>query len=350
MIPAGRTWRRFRASWRDTVLLLREFRQPLLMFILAIVTSGWLYQLLSLLSKNSTEHVHDLVEAIYITMMLAFLQPTVDFPGEWYLQIFFFIMPVIGISLLAQGLTDFGVMLFNRRSRRKEWEMAVASTYNNHVVLVGLGHLGYRVVKQLNELEQDVVAIEKSPDQDLLNNVRGLGVPVIQEDGSRETALVSAGILRARSIILCTQNDILNLRMALKARSLNPKIEVIMRIFDDDFAASLEAQFGFHAMSATGIAAPLFAATAAQVDVTPPITIEGTQHILANINIHTHSRLTGKTVEAIEESYRVSIVLLCSDGTHEFHPAGNAEIQPGQTLAIFGEPEHIRKILHENNR
>ena len=91
---------------------------------------------------------------------------------------------------------------------------------------------------------------------------------------------------RARAVILCTQNDSLNLRMALKARSLNPKIEVVIRIFDDDFASSLQTQFGFHAMSATGMAAPLFAAIAAHVDVTPPITIEGQPHILAQLQVH----------------------------------------------------------------
>ncbi len=43
---------------------------------------------------------------------------------------------------LAQGLTEFGALLFNRRLRSKEWEMVVASTFSNHIILVGLGHLG----------------------------------------------------------------------------------------------------------------------------------------------------------------------------------------------------------------
>ena len=346
MTPAGQTWRKFRASWRDTALLLREFRLPLLLFVLITMISGGLYQAVSGLPVAEM----DLVKAIYITMMLSFLQPVEPFPPEWGLRIFYFVMPIIGISLLAQGLTDFGLMLFNRRARHKEWEMAVASTFNNHVVLVGLGHLGYRVVKQLNDLEQDVVVIELAPDPDLLRSVQKLGVPVIQDDGARESALIGAGVRRARAVILCTQDDSLNLRMALRARSLNPKIEVIIRIFDDEFAASLQSQFGFHAMSATSMAAPLFAAIAAQIHVTPPISIEGTPHILANIKVGHRSRLISRTVHDLEESYRVSVVLLCSDGAREFHPAGGEKVQPGQTLAIFGEPDRVHKILHENKR
>ena len=58
-------------------------------------------------------------------------------------------MPIIGIGILAQGLADFGSAIFNRKTRNKEWEMAVASTLNKHTILVGLGHLGYRVALEI---------------------------------------------------------------------------------------------------------------------------------------------------------------------------------------------------------
>jgi voltage-gated potassium channel len=336
-----------RASYRDTLLLLREFRQPLLLFTMAVAGSGWLFYWLA---GRAGIALSGPLEAMYITLSLAFLNPPDYFPTAWYLQMFYFLMPVIGIGILAQGLTDFGVMLFNRRARGKEWEMAVASTFSNHVVLIGLGHLGYRVVKKLNELEQDVVAIELAPKIDLMNSVRELGVPVIEDDGTREAALLAAGIRRARVIMLCTQDDSLNLRIALKARSLNPGIEVVIRIFDDDFAASLQAQFGFRAMSATGMAAPMFAATAAQVDITPPLTINGQPHILANLQVTAASRLVGQTIYELEEKHRISIVMQCKNGQSFFHPQAQEVIGAGHTIAIFGEPERINQLLHENHR
>lgn len=347
MDPARRLLRKFRASWRDTFLLLREFRTTLLFFILIINGGGAAYYLLA---QHSAQKIDSVSRAVYHTLTLTFFQPTEPFPAEWFLQVFYFIMPVAGIAILAHGLADFGILLFNRRARGKEWEMAVASTFSNHVILIGLGHLGYRVVKKLRELNQDVVVIELTSEPDLIMKVRQLDVPVIIDDGTRETVLTAAGVSKARTIILCTQNDSLNLRMALKSRSINPKIEVVIRIFDDEFAASLESQFGFHAMSATGMAAPIFAAIAAHIDITPPLMIEGKPHILANIPVGSRSHLRECTIQDLEEKYHISIILLCKDGQRQFHPAGNEVVRSGHTIAIFGDSEMINTIIHENQR
>jgi voltage-gated potassium channel len=252
--------RRLRAAWRDTLLLLRDFRVPLFLFAVLIVGGGWAY---FHLAAQANEPIASLGEAIYLALTMVFLQASEEFPRTWYLQLFYFVMPVIGIGILAQGLADFGVLLFNRRSRSKEWQMAVASTFNQHIVLVGLGHLGYHLVTQLHELNQDVVVIEPKPRDDLVANLRAFDIPILEGDGTREAILDAAGIRRARVLLLCTQNDSLNMQIAVKARSLNKDIRVIMRIFDADFARALQQQFGFTALSATGMAAPVFAATGA---------------------------------------------------------------------------------------
>jgi Trk K+ transport system NAD-binding subunit len=123
---------------------------------------------------------------------------------------------------------------------------------------------------------------------------------------------------------------------------------VVVRIFDDEFAASLQSQFGFRALSATSMAAPMFAASASDVDITPPITIEGENLILARMLVTGRSKLRAMTVRDLEEKFRVSLVLICRHGQREFHPAGTERIEAGHTLAIFGKPEQINQILHEN--
>ncbi len=333
-------------AWRETLILLGEFRRPVLTFTIAIIGLGVIYHSIA---RQAGEPLGSLPEAVYLMLTLAFLQPSGNFPHDSILQIFYFLMPVIGVITLAQGLAEFGVMLFMRRARSKEWEMAVASTYSKHTVLVGLGHLGYRVVEELHAMQENVVVIEMKPNAEMVSTVRELRIPVIQDDATRPATLEAAGIRRAKTIILATQNDSLNLQIAIKARSLNKDIQVVIRIFDADFAQSLHEQFGFVALSATGMAAPVFAAAAAGADVTNPISIEGKQLSLARLTISPSSQLAGKTVGFVEDNYHLNIVLVRHDHQSEMHPTDSALLGAGDTLAVLGGPEPLNHLLHDND-
>ncbi len=337
--------RRWKAAWRDTLILLNEFRMPLLFFNIVVIGGGLYYRMLA---NQLGEPVQNVGEAIYIILSATFLQVVGDFPEHPVLQAFHFFMPLLGAIILAQGLADFGGLLFNRRARSKEWEMAVASTISKHIVLVGLGHLGYRVVQTLHGMGKQVVVIEQNPSVDSFKAVQKMDIPVIQEDGTRTVALEAANIAEARTIVLASQNDAMNLQIALKARSLNPEIQVIIRIFDEEFAHALQTQFGFSALSATVMAAPVFAAAAAGADVTSPISIEGQQLSLARITISASSNLLNKTVGYVEDNYDLSIILLRHGQNSDMHPTDTQSLNPGDTLAVLGGPEQLSKLVQDN--
>lgn len=349
---AGRRQRRprwpraWRATARDTVILVREFRKPLLYFVGAILVAATLYYIQA---DRYGVPLGSPAEAVYLVLTMTFLQASAEFPSQPALQAFYFLMPLVGIAALALGLTEFGVLLFNRSARNKEWEMAVASTFNDHIVLVGLGHLGFRVAEYLHGMEQDVVVLELTPSHQTVAAARALGLPVIEEDATRESALDAARIRQARTIILCTQNDALNLQIAIKARSLNPTIQVVIRIFDDDFAAGLERQFGYRALSATAMAAPVFAAAAAGADVTSAISVEGQPLSLARLSVKDGSSLVGTSVGRVEESYRLSVVLLRRNHHSEMHPIDTTDIAAGDTLGVLGGPEQINRLVHDSS-
>lgn len=339
--------RRFhlRASIRDTLILIREFRSPLFIFVVAIIGISALYEYASRLIG---EPIGSLPEAIYLMLTLTFLQSSGEFPDHPFLQTWYFLMPVIGLVTLAQGLADFGIFFFNRRARSKEWEMAVASTYRNHTVLIGLGHLGYRVAEELHKMEESLVVVELNPTADLIKEVQGMGTPIIHDDATRPAALEAARVKDANTIILCMQNDAVNLQVALKARSMNPKIRVVIRIFDEDFARALREQFGFTALSATVMAAPVFAAAAAGADVTNPISIEGQLLSLARLTVPPTSKLAGKTIGFVEDTYHLNVILIRFDHQSEMHPTDGRVIKVGDTLAVLGGPGQLSRLMHEN--
>jgi voltage-gated potassium channel len=339
-------FRKVKAEWRDIRLLLGQFGNPLIIFTCTVLGGGVIY---FYLSRAAGEPLTSILESEYQILAMTFFQSSGDFPHTWYLGMFYFIMPVIGLILLAQGVTEFSVMLFNRRARGKEWEIAVASTYNNHIILVGLGHLGYRVAQELTSIDQDLVLVEANPKADLVTSIKQMGIPVIQEDASHDVTLEMAGVKKARSIILCTQNDSLNLKIALIAKRMNPDIRVILRIFDDDFAHGLHEQFGYTAFSATGMAAPAFAAAASGVDITRPITVEGKPMSLAHLKISNGSQFISRTISEVEQHYNLSVVFIRRDSKSDFHPPADCCISEKDELAILGGPDEIRLFVGDNH-
>jgi Trk K+ transport system NAD-binding subunit len=338
-------YRQWQAGWRDTLILLKEFRSPLLLFTIAVIGGGLVY---ATIADLVGEPVRSVTEAIYIVLTAAFLQPVGDFPAHLGLQLFHFVMPVVGLVILAQGLADFGSLLFNRRARSKEWEMAVASTMNRHIVLIGLGHLGYRVAQRLHEMGESIAVVELNLGTHTTAAARDMGIPVIQADARHPGSLEAANVRNARTIILASQDDAMNLQIALRARSLNADIQVVIRIFDEDFAHSLQQQFGFIALSATEMAAPVFAAAAAGADVTNPISIEGQQLSLARLTIPGSSSLADKTVGYVEDNYHLNIILLRHDHHSEMHPTDTRPLHAGDTLAVLGGPEQLSRLMQDN--
>jgi len=337
--------RRIKAGWRDTVLLFKEFSWSLIAFLAVLLGGGLLYYNIGILAH---EPVHSLAEAVYLVLGLIFLQPTIDFPHDWHLQLFFFLLPAIGLSVIVQGVAEFSTLFFNRRARSKEWEMAVASTFDKHVIIIGLGHLGYQTLKNLITMNMDIVAIEMDPDKELVTEVQSIGVPVIVADANKQTTLENAGVIKAASIILCTQNDPLNMQIAIKAKAMNPNIRVVTRIFDEHFAQAIQNQFDFIALSSSVMSAPQFAAAAAGIEMTRPISIEGESYSLAKFDISNKSKLAGLSAEEIEQGFEVSLVLVKRNNVSEVHPHPDRTIQPNDCIVVLSSPNQIKRIIKAN--
>ncbi|MGQ4891558.1 MAG: potassium channel family protein [Candidatus Njordarchaeia archaeon] len=134
----------------------------------------------------------------------------------------------------------------------------LAKKMRNHVVVVGVGHLGSRIVDRLEYMDIPYVVITLP--SDLENNEKvmkliELGKPVILGDASLEIILRKANIEKAAAIILAVNNDMLNSRIAEKAKKLNPKVKTVVRIYNDDFAEILEKSgYADEIISTTAIA------------------------------------------------------------------------------------------------
>ncbi len=340
-------YRALATNMRDTLILLRQFRGSLLAFGFTFVGGGALYFRLAQITQEA--HPASLPEAFFLILSMIFLQANADFPSVWYLQLFFFVMPLIGFTVLGQGVADIGVLLFNRRARGEAWQVAVADTFKDHIVIVGLDHLGFRIARALHELGESFIAIELKPEADLISQVQNWGVPIIQGDGTKMEVLRNAGVDHARTIIITTNDDTLNLQIAIHARAVNPKIRTIVRLFDDDFAREVREAFGVTAAySASALAAPAFAAAAADLDIAEAMTVNGRILNLGHLTVTAKSKLAGMSVGQLEDDYDLSIVLLRRGKNADLHPNHDIMMLVNDQITVFAEAATIHKLNRLN--
>ncbi|MBD0280585.1 MAG: NAD-binding protein [Thermoleophilaceae bacterium] len=119
----------------------------------------------------------------------------------------------------------------------------IPEAIEDHIVVCGLGNIGYRVVEELARLEVPVVAVELDPGNRFVSAVRRLGVPVAIGDARLRETLQTLKLDRARCLVVVTSEDVANLETALRAHILNPQLRVVLRLFDADLAARVERAF-----------------------------------------------------------------------------------------------------------
>ncbi|WLW53300.1 NAD-binding protein [Streptomyces sp. YU58] len=172
-----------------------------------------------------------------------------------------------------------------------------------HVVLLGLGKIGTRVLTQLRELHIPVVCVEADPDARGLPTARRLRVPVILGDVTQEGVLEAAKIHRARTLLAVTSADTTNLEAALYARSVRPDLGVVLRLYDDDFATAVyrtlraaNPRASTRSRSVSYMAAPAFAGAMMGRQILGAIPVERRVLLFAALEVGGHPQLEGKTV------------------------------------------------------
>ena len=318
--------------------MLREFRWPMLVFASLVLGGGALF--------SRTMHI-PYGKACFGAYMLIFVQPNLEWPeGQWYNQVLFFAMPVIGLGAVADSVVRLGYLIFARKRNLQEWWIMEASTLRNHVVLCGLGRVGYRIAQQLLAAKEQVVAIERNADSMLVEEMQDLGVPVLIGEARLRKNLIQANIEHARAIILATNDDLANLDAALTAREIKPDIRVALRLFDETLASKVATQFNMPVISTSQVSAPAFVAAVTGRTVHQCFQLDGQTIHVADVRVH---RLPCPTVAAVQKDYGVTVVL------HRRH-AGSAEtpgpdtlVHPGDTLVVAAPIDRMHH-LEEANR
>ncbi len=154
---------------------------------------------------------------------------------------------VIIFALITDSLLRRRMVLSFGRKRIKQ---------SDHVLVVGIGSVGMKVVEELLARGERVTVIEDDVNGRFMPTIYALRVPTIIGDAKLERTLRDAGLLTAKALISVTSDDLTNLEIGLNAKLLNPNARVVLRIYDYLLAQALDERLEIHfALSASAIAA-----------------------------------------------------------------------------------------------
>ncbi|MEU7006370.1 NAD-binding protein [Streptomyces sp. NPDC046332] len=291
------------------------------------------------LASSLTTGDHPL-HAAYLTLLDIFAigDPAVDeTTGRQVLQILagfvgLLLMPVL-IAGILEALGTFRTATSLRRPPRG---------LSGHVVLLGLGKVGTRVLARLLRLNIPVVCVESDPEARGIALARRLRVPTVIGDVTEEGVLEAARIHRAHALLALTSIDITNLEAALSARSVKPDLRVALRLYDDDFATAVyrtlraaHPEALTRSRSVSHLAAPAFAGAMMGRQILGAIPVERRVLLFAAVEAAGNPFLEGRTVaEAFRPGAWRVIALATGSAPLGRHSAGLVwQLEPDRVLA-----------------
>ena len=143
--------------------------------------------------------------------------------------------------------TTFSLIIDQLLKQRVEISLG-RKKYNlkEHIILCGLGRVGYFVAEKLVSAGEKVIIIENNNDSSYIDYFRNKGGYVFVADARIPKVLQDAGVINAKAVISLINDDAKNLEIGLNARSFNPDIRLILRIFDNKIAEEIKEHLDIH--------------------------------------------------------------------------------------------------------
>ena len=200
----------------------------------------------------------------------------------------------------------------------------------DHVIVVGLGNVGTRIVGQLHDLGIGVACVDKNPDAAGVPLARRLGLKIVFGESHREETLREAGIDSCRAVASVTSADIVNLETALHARALAEEPRLVVRLLDDDLAERVGKTIGNSiSRSVSYLAAPAFAAAMLEHQVLRTIAVGRHVLLIAEVPVGAGAELAGHRLDDVHSIGDVRVIALQQRGA----AAVDWSPQPGYQLA-----------------
>jgi Trk K+ transport system NAD-binding subunit len=220
----------------------------------------------------------------------------------------------------------------------------------DHVVLVGLGSVGKQVVALLRTFQQaTVVLTDQIDDPNFLDANFLAQTPLVT--GNILKTLMQSNLETAKSIVVVTKDQMLNLEVGLLAYTANPKLDVVIRTFDPYFEQALvELLPQAKSLCAYALSAEAFAGAAFGENMLSLFCLNGRTILVAEYHIREGDTLVGKMLAQIAYGYEVVPIFLQSvtpradDRYESIMPSDDEYLQSGDRLIVLASISGLQRI------
>ncbi|WP_205876559.1 NAD-binding protein [Mycobacterium camsae] len=253
---------------------------------------------------------------------------------------------VIITAVLTAFLAD---LLLSRRFVNTTGRLR-ARHMRGHVVVIGLGSIGVRVVTDLTAAGYDVLVVEQNENNPFLQTVAELDVPVIFGDSTMRQTLESARVDHARGVAVVTRDDMENIEtgiVLLEILGSDTKVPIVMRVQGRALGTAINRRFGFeNVRSIVDLAAPWFIGAAMGLQVLGTFWVGQRSFMVGAMLVAAGSELDGLLMLELSTQTRV-IAIIRPEGPIRLRPRRDARLKAGDTVYLIGPYRELIATLRK---
>ena len=233
------------------------------------------------------------------------------------LRIYAIFLSLVGAAIVAVVYAFITDALIRSRLLQTLGRRTVPGNIHDHVIVVGLGSIGYRVALGIAGRGVPVVVVDVNDEGSFVSPIRAAGIPVVIGDARHPEVLDELHLDTARALVAATSDDLVNLSAALNARARRPDLRVVVRLFDPEFAVRVQRGFRIRfTRSVSHLAAPAFAAAAMRSEVIASMPV-GERRVLlfARLRVPSGSSLEGRLASSLGGAGSLRVLAVADPGS-----------------------------------